>query len=77
MCIPLAEECFCSDKLTLSGSHIATVWHILWGAAVGTQMLHTIGVSHCDSSCFFFSFDGGVGVYFSKSELPSRGSRKE
>lgn len=63
MCIPLAEECFCSDKLTLSVSHIATVWHILWGAVVGTQMLHTIGVSQCDSSCFFFSFEGGGSIF--------------
>lgn len=29
MCIPLAEEFFCSDKLTMSVSHNATVWHIL------------------------------------------------
>lgn len=39
--------------------HIATVWHILWGAVVGTQMLHATGVSQCDSSCFVFSFEGG------------------
>lgn len=38
-------------------------------------MLHTIGVSQCDSSCFLFFW--GRGIYFSKSELPSRGSRKE
>lgn len=44
---------------------------------MGTQMLHTIGVSQCDSSCFFFPFEGGEGGYFSKSEPPSRGSRKE
>lgn len=83
MCIPLAEESFCSDKLTVSISHIATVWHILQGAAVGTQMLRTIGITQPDSSCFLglfflFSFKGEGGLFFfSKSELPSRGSRKE
>lgn len=61
MRVLLAEEFFCSDKLTMSVSHIATVWHILWGAVVGTQMLHTIGVSQCDSSCFLFFGEGGVG----------------
>lgn len=60
MRVPLAEEFFCSDKLTLSVSHVATVWHILWGAVVGTQMLHTIGVSQCDSSCFLFFGEDGV-----------------
>lgn len=77
--MPLAEEFFCSDKLTMSVSHVATVWHILWGAVVGTQMLHTIGVSQCDSSCFLFFGEGGGGggVCFSKSELPSQGSGME
>lgn len=52
MCIPLAEEFFCSDKLTMSVSRNATVWNTLWGAAAGTQVLHAIGVTQCDSSCF-------------------------
>lgn len=30
---------------------------------MGTQMLHTIGVSQCDSSCFFFSFEGGGSIF--------------
>lgn len=63
MCIPLAEEFFCSDKLTMSVSHNATVWNILWGAAAGTQVLHAIGVTQCDSSCFlsFWAQERGGG----------------
>lgn len=60
MCIPLAEEFFCSDKLTLSVSHIATVWHILQGAVVGTQIHRVASVNVTVLVFSFLLREGGL-----------------